>query len=75
MCLYSDKKDCAEMCALLNAQQSHVDLTKCTIYTTGYPCPECTEAILEAGIRVVVHGSTPEKSVKDMIYENKACFK
>ena len=76
-CIYNIETDsghCAEIHALSNAQRSLVDLTKCSLYTTGCPCRECTEAILRAGIRVIVHGDTPTESVKDMIYDAKACF-
>ena len=61
-----------------------VDLTKCSLYTTGFPDLECTDIILQAGIKVVVHGEEipetmkiPEDvdNVKERIFEAKACFK
>ena len=63
--------------ALSNAKQCGVDLTKCTLYTTGFPDLECTDLILQAGIKVVVHGEIPEDvdNVKERIFEAKACFK
>ena len=66
----------AELSALLNAKVSGVDLTKCSLYTTKSPCLYCTQAILDAGIRVVVYGNgVLETGVYDLIYEAKACFK
>ena len=54
-----------------------VDLTKCSLYTTGFPDLECTDIILQAGIKVVVHGEKiPETmKVEDRIFRTKACFK
>jgi dCMP deaminase len=65
----------AELHALVNAQQSREDLTKCSVYTTSPPCFQCTQAILQAGIRVVVHGGVCESLVKKLVYREKACFK
>ena len=42
--------------AILNAKGYRVDLTRCSLYTTHPPCLNCTQAILQAGIRVVVYG-------------------
>ena len=64
----------AAMQAIHNAMQSRLDLTKCSLYVTEAPCFKCTEAILRAGIRVVVHGGNLEAKVEEMIYEAKACF-
>ena len=56
-----------------------VDLTKCSLYTTGFPDLECTDIILQAGIKVVVHGEEiPENmkvAIEDRIFKTKACFK
>jgi dCMP deaminase len=72
-------KSHAELKALLNAQDSRVDLTKCSLYTTKPPCFDCTQAILNAGIRVVVYGNVGkeglEEDVEDLVYKAKACFK
>ena len=66
------------MSALLNAKGSTVDLTKCSLYTTKPPCLDCTQAILQTGIRVVVYGDVQEqgldKDVYDLVYQAKACF-
>ena len=67
---------CAELRALSNAQHSRVDLTKCSLYTTNLPCCMCTEAILQAGIRVVVYGEGDlDKQRNMMVYLAKGCFK
>jgi deoxycytidylate deaminase len=69
----------AELKALLNAKDSRVDLTKCSLYTTKPPCFDCTQAILNAGIRVVVYGDIGEEGLKDdvkeLVCKAKACFK
>jgi len=36
------------------------DLSGCTIYATGYPCPMCLSAIIWANITEVVYGCRPE---------------
>ena len=36
------------------------DLTGCTLYATGYPCPMCLSAIIWANIKTVYYGCTAE---------------
>ena len=69
----SAKTKCPERCAVSHAHRSQVDLTKCILYTTKSPCLECTKIILQAGIRVVVHGR--DFKFPDLVYQTKACFK
>jgi dCMP deaminase len=71
----STQAKCPEICAVSRAQRSQVDLTKCILYTTKSPCLECTKVILQAGIRVVVHGEGYPEEIKDLVYQTKACFK
>ena len=56
-----------------------MDLTRCSLYTTHPPCLHCTQAILQAGIRVVVYGDWDNVGltghVHDLVYQAKACFK
>ena len=65
--------------ALLNAKGYRVDLTRCSLYTTHPPCLHCTQAILQAGIRVVVYGDWDNVGltghIYDLVYQAKACFK
>lgn len=35
------------------------DLTGCTLYATGHPCPMCLSAIIWANIKTVYYGCTP----------------
>ncbi len=41
----------AEINAILNRNQT--DLTNCTLYTTHYPCNECTKMILQSNITTI----------------------
>ncbi len=43
----------AELNAILNGNQSN--LSGCTVYTTLFPCHECTKAIIQSGISEVVY--------------------
>ena len=50
------------------------DLTGCTIYATGYPCPMCLSAIIWANIKEVYYGTDLEDALKigfrdDYIYD------
>lgn len=42
----------AELNAILSSQR---DLNDCIIYTTLFPCNECTKAIIQSGIKEVVY--------------------
>jgi len=49
------------------------NLTGCTLYATGYPCPMCLSAIIWSGIKHVYFGTTLEEAEKlgfrdDFIY-------
>ena len=50
------------------------DLTGCTIYATGYPCPMCLGAIIWANIKVCYYGNDPKEAEEigfrdDYIYD------
>lgn len=38
----------------------HHDLSGCTLYATGHPCPMCLSAIIWANIKEVYYGCTPK---------------
>ncbi len=53
--------------------QTH-DLTGCTLYATGYPCPMCLSAIIWANIKEVYYGTDLKDAEKigfrdDFIYD------
>lgn len=45
----------AELNAIINSYQN--DLDGCTLYTTLFPCCECTKAIIQSGIKEIVYYS------------------
>ena len=50
------------------------DLSGCTLYATGYPCPMCLSAIIWSNIKEVYYGCTKEDAGKigfrdDIIYD------
>lgn len=56
------------------------DLSGCTLYATGYPCPMCLSAIIWANIKKVYYGCTPQDADEigfrdDFIYDfiNSGC--
>lgn len=58
----------AELNAIINAKQSVEDAT---IYTTLFPCNECTKAIIQSGIKTVIYYSV-DLSTQNKIDKNKA---
>lgn len=57
-------------CAILHTH----DLSKCTLYTSCYPCPMCLGAIIWANIPEVYYGNTKEDAAEigfrdDQIYD------
>jgi len=65
----------AEIMAIRKASEklgTH-DLSGCTLYATGYPCPMCLSAIIWANIKKVYYGTSLEEAKKigfrdDFIY-------
>lgn len=66
----------AEVCAIRKAGEilgTH-DLTGCTLYATGYPCPMCLSAIIWANITKVYYGTNLDDAKEigfrdDFIYD------
>ena len=66
----------AEIVAIRKASEklkTH-DLSNCTLYATGYPCPMCLSAIIWANIKTVYYGNTKEDAASigfrdDFIYD------
>lgn len=58
----------AERNAIYNAARIGVALEGCTIYVTHTPCPDCTRAIVQVGIRRVV---VDEASRDDPSFEER----
>ena len=66
----------AEIVAIRKASEklgTH-DLSECTLYATGYPCPMCLAAIIWANIKQVYYGTNLKDAEKigfrdDFIYE------
>lgn len=66
----------AEVNAIRKAGQklNTYDLSGCTLYATGFPCPMCLSAIIWANIKKVYYGCTPKDAEAigfrdDFIYE------
>jgi len=57
----------AELNAILN---SKMDLTDCVLYTTLFPCNECTKAIIQASVKEIVYLDDKYKDY-DMIKASK----
>jgi dCMP deaminase len=52
----------AELNAILNSTK---DLKGCTVYTSLFPCSECSKAIVQAGITEVVYLSDKKNGTED----------
>ncbi|AHI53995.1 deoxycytidylate deaminase [Spiroplasma sabaudiense Ar-1343] len=58
----------AEMNAIVSSRD---DLSGCDIYTTLFPCHQCTKVIIQAGIRHVYFGSNKYDGTPDNIAAKK----
>ncbi|EZA47341.1 deoxycytidylate deaminase isoform X2 [Ooceraea biroi] len=58
----------AELTAIIDAMRTSIDLNKCTIYTTLFPCNECAKLIIRSGIRRVIYATAkyPETRTESM---------
>jgi len=62
----------AEMNAVLNARG---DLRGYTLYTTMFPCINCTKLILQAGISRIVYKDLCSKSIEATVHLSEELFK
>ena len=62
----------AEMNAILNAR---CDLREWTLYTTMFPCCDCTKMLLQTGISRIVYRDTHSNSVGDSLDKSISLFR
>ena len=60
----------AEMAALLDAACRGVSVRNSILYTTTYPCHNCTKHIIAAGIRRVIYVEPYPKSLATVLHED-----
>lgn len=58
----------AEMVAITDAVRHGVELAKCTLYTTTFPCHDCAKHIVASGIKRVVYIEPYRKSLVQELY-------
>jgi cytidine deaminase len=58
----------AEMVAITDAVRHGVELAKCTLYTTTFPCHDCAKHIVASGIIRVVYIEPYRKSLVQELY-------
>lgn len=63
---YPDVSGHAELAAIREAQKhlNRIDLSDCTIYASGHPCPMCLGSIVFSGIKKVVYANSLEEAEK-----------
>lgn len=64
----------AEMAALMEAARRGVAVRGCTIYSTTFPCHECTRHIVAAGIKRVVYVEPYPKSLAPELYPDSVAI-
>lgn len=60
----------AEMAALTTASRNTISTKDCTLYTTTFPCHDCTKHIIAAGIKRVVYVEPYPKSMAKELFRN-----
>ncbi len=61
----------AEMAAIIDAARRGVSIDGCSMYVTTFPCHNCAEHIIAAGIRRVVYLEPYPKSRADNLYREE----
>ena len=64
--IHPDISGHAELIAIREAQEklNTVDLSGCTVYASGHPCPMCFGAIVLSGIKEIVYFNSPEDAAE-----------
>ena len=60
----------AEMAALLDASRKTISVDDCTLYSTTFPCHNCTKHIIASGIRKVVFIEPYPKSLSKELHND-----
>ncbi len=60
----------AEMAALLQAARFGISVARTTLYTTTFPCHECTRHIVASGVERVVYGEAYPKSMAEELFDD-----
>lgn len=58
----------AEMSAIINASKNTISIKDCILYTTTFPCHDCTKHIIAAGITRVVYIESYPKSLAEVLF-------
>ena len=48
----------------MSAFRYHADLTKTTLYTTGFPCHKCAALIVQSGVKTVVYSGKYKNEIE-----------
>lgn len=64
----------AEVAALLDSARHGVAVCGCTLYTTTFPCHDCTKHIVAAGIRRVVFIEPYTKSLTSQLFSDSVAI-
>lgn len=60
----------AEMAALLQVARLGISVAGTTLYTTTFPCHECTRHIVASGVARVVYGEAYPKSMAEELFDD-----
>lgn len=60
----------AEMAAITSAARNTISVNDCKLYTTTFPCHDCTKHIVASGIRYVIYIEPYAKSLAEAFYSD-----